>query len=239
MPRSSAAGSTSAPAVDPPGRSDERLARQGERDAAGEEVGVDGEVGVGVADVAPVARRDLAEERLPFGQEPGEQVGGEVDRLVARHAGERPGGEDEDPCVHRIGKDLAPGRLLQEAEHPSPGVDDDDPELQRVGDPGQGDRRRRTAVAVERHEVGEVEVAHDVGRDRQALLGAELLDRAGDRAGAPEVAVGMDEAKPEPGRAGGGQRLADPRLLVEREDCRLVESGARPGGRGPGRRRGG
>ena len=70
-----------------------------------------------------------------------------------------------DPGVDRVGEDLAPRRLLEEALDTSLLVRDDDAELQRVVDGLQTDGHGRFALLVEGDDLREVirEVEEEVG----------------------------------------------------------------------------
>src|SRR6266540_745065 len=135
-----------------------------------------------VTDVLPVAFGDVAVNRPPHLQEEREELLGEVEGPVIRDVTQHLGVEDVDPRVDRVGEDLAPRRLLEEALDPAVGIRDHDPELERVVDVLQADRDHGFLLLVEAHELAQVDVAERVtGDDEKGLLERALgeLDRAG------------------------------------------------------------
>ena len=135
-------------------------------------------------DVLPVAMLgdDVAVERRALGEQLGEELLGEVVGLALRDAVEQLGLDHVHAGVDRVGEDLAPRRLLEEALDPALLVGDHDAELERVVDRLQRERRERAALAVERDDLAEIEVAERVARDHDERLGqvlARVLHRAG------------------------------------------------------------
>ena len=153
-----------------------------ERDALVERVEVRLPVLVEVADVLPVAVGDVAVERPAHLEQEREELLREVERPVVRDVTEHLGIEHIDPGVDRVGEDLAPGGLLEEALDAAVLVGDDDPELERVVDALQADRDERALLLVEADERAEVDVAERVARDDEERLVERVLgelDRAG------------------------------------------------------------
>ena len=137
---------------------------------------------VEVADVLPVALRDVAVERSTHLEEEREELLREVERPALRHMAQHLGIEDVDAGVDRVREDLAPRRLLEEALDAPVLVGDDDPELERVVDALQADRDERLLLLVEADERAEVDVAERVpGDDEERLVERALgeLHRAG------------------------------------------------------------
>ena len=93
--------------------------------------------------------------------------------------------EDVDAGVDRVGEDLAPRRLLEEALDPPVVVGDHDPELERVLDRLEADRDRRALLLWNLTSFAEVEVAERVARDDEERL-VELVGGQPDRAGRAE-----------------------------------------------------
>ena len=89
------------------------------------------------------------------------------------------------PGVDRVREDLAPRRLLEEALDAAVLVGDDDPELERVLDRLQPDRDRGALLAVDAHQLGEVDVAERVAGDDERRL-VEPPAREAHRAGRAE-----------------------------------------------------
>ena len=151
---------------------------------------------VEVADVLPVAVEHAAVDRPAHLEQQREELLREVVRPVGRHVLQHLRLEHVDAGVDRVGEDLAPGRLLEEALDAALLVGDDDPELERVLDRLEADRDRRLLLAVELDEPRQVDVAERVAGD--------------DEEGVVEPAGG------EPHRAGGAER----RLLDRVRRCR-------------------
>ena len=95
------------------------------------------------------------------------------------------GVEDVDARVDRVGEDLPPGRLLEEALDPPVRVGDDDAELERVLDRLEADRDGASLLPVVSEERLEVDVAERVARDDEERL-VEVAGGQPDRAGSSE-----------------------------------------------------
>jgi hypothetical protein len=117
---------------------------------------------VEVADVLPVAVADVAVERPPHLQQEGEELFREVVRPVGRDVAEHLRLEHVDAGVDRVGEDLAPARLLEEAHDAAVVLGDHDPELERVRDALQADRHERALLPVKGDEGAEVDVAERI-----------------------------------------------------------------------------
>ena len=87
-----------------------------------------------------------------------------------RGRGEQLGLDHVDAGVDRVREDLAPGRLLQESLDAALLVGDHDAELERVVDRLERERREGAPLAVERDDLGEVEVAEGVTGDHDEGL---------------------------------------------------------------------
>ena len=145
-------------------------------DLALEHVGLGLHIALVRADVLPVALGDVAVDRLAFLHQLREDVAGPVDGGVGLDVVEDLGLHHVDAGVHRVGEDLAPGRLLQEALDLAFFVHDGDAEFQRVRDPGQADRDQCALFLVEVDQVGEVEVGEGVtGDDQEGIVLQRLL----------------------------------------------------------------
>ena len=138
-------------------------------------------------DVLPVLvlRNDVAVQRRTFGQQLGKQLLREVVGLALRDAVEQLRLDDVDAGVDRVGEDLSPRRLLEEALDAPLVVDDHDAELERVVDRLECDRRERAALAMEPDDLADVEVAERVARDDDERLVEQLL-RIAHRSGGSE-----------------------------------------------------
>ena len=146
---------------------------------------------VEVADVLPVAVEDAAVHRPAHLEQEREELLREVERTVRRDVLQHLRLEHVDAGVDRVGEDLPPRRLLEEALDAAVLVGDDDAELERVVDRLQPDRHRRLLLAVEVDEASEVDVAQRVAGDdeervveaacgethRSGRSGRRLLDR--------------------------------------------------------------
>src|SRR5660397_68893 len=99
-----------------------------------EDVGLRPQVALVGADVLPVTVRDIAVQRGAGGQQRRKHVGGPVHDLPGGDRAQDVRLHDVDAGVDRVGKDLAPGRLLQEPFDPAVRPGDNDAELQRIGD---------------------------------------------------------------------------------------------------------
>ncbi len=137
---------------------------------------------VEVADVLPVALRDVAVQRSAHLEEEWEELLREVERPALGHVAQHLGIEHVDAGVDRVREDLAPGRLFEEALDAPVLVGDDDPELEWIVDALQADRHERLLLLMEAHERAEVDVAERVpGDDEEGLVERVLrkLDRSG------------------------------------------------------------
>ncbi len=161
---------------------------------------------VEVPDVLPVAVEDVAVDRPAHLEQQREELLREVVRPVLRDVLQHLGLEHVDAGVDRVGEDLAPAGLLEEALDAAVLVGDDDPELERVLDRLEPDRHGGALLAVRLDEGGQVDVAEGVsGDDEERVVepaggalhgagGAErgLLDRVADvdaeRLAAAEIA---------------------------------------------------
>lgn len=126
-------------------------------------------------DVLPVALGDIAVDRLAFLHELGEDITGPVDRDIGLDIVEYLGLHDVDARVHRVGENLAPGGLLEEALDLALFVDDGDAEFKRVGNASQADRDERALFLVEIDEVGEVEIGQSVTGDHNESVVLECF----------------------------------------------------------------
>ncbi len=131
---------------------------------------------VEVADVLPVALEHVPVDRAAHLEQQREELLREVVRPVGRHVAQRLRLDDVDARVDRVREDLAPRRLLEEALDATLRVGDDDAELERVRHGLQADGDRRTALAVERDERRQVEVAEGVAGDDEERV-VELAGR--------------------------------------------------------------
>ena len=186
---------------------------------------------VEVADVLPVALADVAVERPAHVLQQREELLREVVGPVGGDVAQDLGLADVDPRVDRVGEDLAPRGLLEEALDPAALVGDDDPELERVVDRLEADRDGRALLLVRRDQLREVDVAERVaGDDEERLVepavgelhragrpGGRLLDgvldRDAERLALPEVAA--DRLRHE---RDGDDHLREPVLGEELDD---------------------
>ncbi len=148
-------------------------------DLAVEHVAVGGQILLQVTDVLPVAVDDGAVERLAELEELGEELLAEVVLLPRRDVLEDLGLEHVDAGVDRVGEDLPPRRLLEEALDAPLVVDDDHPEVERVLDAFEGDGHHGATTLVLVDDGAEVEVGEGVARDddeRLPQLGFGVLD---------------------------------------------------------------
>ena len=120
---------------------------------------------VEVADVLPVAVADVAVDRPAHLEQQREELLGEVVRPVLRDVLQHLRLEHVDAGVDRVGEDLAPRRLLEEALDAPVLVGDDDAELERVVNGLEADRHRGPFLAVRRDESSQVDVAERVAGD--------------------------------------------------------------------------
>ncbi len=156
-----------------------------ERDELVERVEIRLPVLVEVADVRPVAVHRQPVDGPPHLEQQRKELLREVEGPVGRNVLEHLRLEDVHARVDRVREHLSPRGLLEEALHPALVVHDDDPELQRVRNGFERDRHRRFPLAVELHELREVEVAQRVARDDEKRV-VELVRGETHRAGCPE-----------------------------------------------------
>ncbi len=159
-------------------------ARRSQADLAVERVAVGLQVLLEAADVLPVAVADHAVERLVHVEQLGEQVVAEVVGLPLGDVVEDLGLDHVDAGVDRVGEDLAPARLLQEALDAALVVDDDHSELERVLHALEGDGDHRLALLVEVDHLGEVEVGERVAADDQEGVVEKVLGQPDGAGGA-------------------------------------------------------
>ena len=141
---------------------------------------------VEVADVLPVAVHHVAVDRAAHLEQQREELLREVEGPVGRDVLQHLGLEHVDAGVDRVGEDLAPRRLLEEALDAAVVVGDDDPELERVVDRLEADRHRCALLAVELDELRQVDVAERVAGDHEERV--------------------VEPSRREPHRAGGAER---------------------------------
>ncbi len=154
------------------------LARDLDVDPSFERVPVRLVVGLDVADVAPVARKQESIERHGVGQHLGEDGAAPVHH--GQHV-EHLRFDDVNPRVDLVGEDLTPGWLLEEAVDGAIGVGDHDAVLERVWHRGQHDGGRGALLLVVLHHLRQINVGEGVATDDdegfvQKLLG--ILDAA-------------------------------------------------------------
>ena len=157
---------------------------RGQLDLAVEGVPVGLQVLLQAADVLPVALAHHAVERLVHVEQLREQVVAEVVGLPLGDVVEDLGLEHVDAGVDRVGEDLAPARLLQEALDAPLLVHDDHAELQRVLHALERDGDHGLALFVEVDDLGEVEVGEGVAADDQERVVQEVLGQADGPGGA-------------------------------------------------------
>jgi len=139
-------------------------------------------IGLDVADVAPVAGRQVPEEGHPTPKHLGEDVAAPIDDGGRWQEIEHLRLENVDAGVDLVGEDLTPGGLFQEPVDGAVGVSDHHPELQRARDRGQDDGRRRHMFAVKGDRLGQVDVGQGVAADDDKGLvqvGLRVLDAPG------------------------------------------------------------
>ena len=144
--------------------------RHVEANALVERVGVRLSVLLEVPDVLPVALEDVAVQRPSHLEQQREELLREVVGAVVRDVRQHLRLEDVDAGVDRVGEDLAPRRLLEEALDATVLVGDDDPELERVVDRLQADRHGGAALPVRREHRAQVDVAQRVTGDDEDRL---------------------------------------------------------------------
>jgi len=157
---------------------------RGELHLAVERIPVGLQVLLQAADVLPVSLADDAVERLLHIEELGEQVVAEVVLLALGDVVEDLGLDHVYAGVDRVGEDLAPARLLQEALDPALVVDYHHAELQGVGDALQRDGDGGLPLLVEGDHAAEVEVGERIAAYDKERLVQEVLGQA-DGPGSP------------------------------------------------------
>ena len=190
--------------ADPDARRDLEAGDVGLHPAA-QHIGLRLHVALEGADVLPVVLGDVAVQRGTAFEQLRENVTRPVDRLARRDFLEHLGFHDVQPGVDRVGKHLAPCRLLQEPLDPAIIVSNHDAELKRVRDPGQGHRDQRALFLVEPHEPGQVHVGERIARDDQEGLVTQRV------LGVPHAARGAER------HLLGGVLQAHPELLAVAE----------------------
>ncbi len=178
---------------------------------------------VEVADVLPVAVEHAAVDRAAHLEQQREQLFREVVRAVGGDVLQHLGLEHVDAGVDRVGEDLAPGRLLEEALDAALLVGDDDPELERIVDRLEPDRHGRLLLAVELDQTAEIDVAERVAGDDEERV-VEPPGREPDRAGGAERRLLDRVADVHPERLAAAEVRAD-RLRQERHrDDHVLEA---------------
>ena len=151
------------------------LARNLDVDPPFERVPIGLVIGLDIADVTPVARRQVPVERHGVGQHLGEDIAAPVHHRRRRQQIEHFRFDDVNAGVHLIGKHLAPGWLLEEAFDRPVRVGDHHPELQWVRHGGEDDGRGRAFLAVIAHDPTQVDVGQGVAADDDEGLGQVFL----------------------------------------------------------------
>ena len=159
-------------------------------------VGLD--VGVEGADVLPVPLGHVAEQRDAVFEQPGKDVGREVDRLLRLDVVEDVGLEHVDAGVDGVGENLSPGGLLQEPLDRAVLPGDDDAELQRVLHGLQADGHDGLLFPVKLDDAGQVDVGEDVAGDDEERF-VQLVHGVADGSGRAERVLfgGVDHPHPE------------------------------------------
>ena len=142
-----------------------------------------------VADVGPVRVDHVAAELHAVAQHLGEEVAREIVVAAPDHPVEDGRFEHVDAGVDRVGEDLAPRRLLEEARDAAGLVGDDDAEFERVGDALQRDRDVVVLALVVFDQRGEVDVGQRVARDDEERIAGQQLVGHLHRAGRAERGV--------------------------------------------------
>ena len=139
-------------------------------------------IGLNVADVAPVAARQVAVQRHRIGEHLGKHVAAPIDHAGRRQQVEHLRLDQVDAGVDLVREHLAPGWLFQEAIDGPVRIRDHHAELERVRHRGEHDRGRRLLLPVILHHLAEIDVGHRIAADDdeglvQVLL--RVLDTAG------------------------------------------------------------
>ena len=106
------------------------------------------------------------------GKQQREEIFGKIKRLVLRHIGHRPRGDNIDPGVDEIGHDVLPVRLFDEVLHKALPVLQHEPVLQRLRVRVERDRHGRVRLLVPAVESQQVEAARGVAADDKKILPA-------------------------------------------------------------------
>ena len=101
-----------------------------------------------------------------------EKIFGKIKRLVFRHIGHRPRGDNIDPGVHKIGHDVLPIRFLDEVLHEALPVLQHEPVLQRLRVRVERDRHGRVRLLMPAVEPQQVKAARGVAADDEKILPA-------------------------------------------------------------------
>src|SRR5690606_10037801 len=169
------------------------LAAQRDAHAPRQDVLVRAPVFLDIADVAPVAIRDVTVERGALREHRGEQVLGEVDVGPLRYARNRFRLEDVDAGVDRVAEDLAPRRPLEEALNPAAcAVDNDDIVCERVFDGRERDGRLRAPALVIGNGLAEIEVGQHITADHDHALARDQVPGVPHGAGGTVVRIRRD-----------------------------------------------
>ena len=99
-----------------------------------------------------------------------EKIFGKIKRLVFRHIGHRPRGDNIDPGVHKIGHDVLPIRFLDEVLHEALPVLQHEPVLQRLRVRVERDRHGRVRLLMPAVESQQVKAACGVAADDEKIV---------------------------------------------------------------------
>ena len=106
------------------------------------------------------------------GKQQREEIFGKIKRLVLRHIGHRPRGDNIDPGVDKIGHDVPPVRLFDEVLHKALPVLQHEPVLQRLRVRVERDRHGRVRLLMPAVEPQQVKAARGVAADDEKILPA-------------------------------------------------------------------
>ena len=101
-----------------------------------------------------------------------EEIFGKIKRLIFRHIGHCPRGDNIDPGVHEIGHDVLPVRFFDEVLHKPLTVLQHEPILQRLCVRVECDRYGRVRLLVPAIEPQQVKAARGVAADDEKILPA-------------------------------------------------------------------
>ena len=101
-----------------------------------------------------------------------EEIFGKIKRLIFRHIGHCPRGDNIDPGVHEIGHDVLPVRFFDEVLHKPLPVLQHEPILQRLCVRVECDRYGRVRLLVPAIEPQQVKAARGVAADDEKILSA-------------------------------------------------------------------